>query len=51
MNASDLSDFELIRLLLGVFALVVFLCVPVCIRAWRLWHTKDPAANDPIARP
>jgi hypothetical protein len=47
----DISDSELIELLIAVGAVVTLFCLPACIRAWRLWHTKDPAANDPIARP
>ena len=47
----NLSDSELIQLLIGAFAVAVLLALPACLRAWRLWHTKDPAANDPIARP
>lgn len=46
-----LSDSELIDLLIIVVAVVALLCLPACIHAWRLWHTKGPAANDPIARP
>ena len=47
----DLTDSELIELLIAAVAVTALLCLPACIRAWRLWHTIDLAANDPIARP
>ena len=47
----DLSDSELIDMLVAGLIVVVLLCLPASIRAWRLWHTKDPAANDSIFRP
>jgi hypothetical protein len=47
----DLSDSELIELLIVAGAVMALFCLPACIRVWRLWHAKDPAENDPIARP
>jgi len=42
----NLSDSELIQLLIAFGIVAVLLGLPACIRVWKLWHTKDPAAND-----
>jgi hypothetical protein len=47
----DLADCDLILLLTAACAVPDLLCLPACFHAWTLCHTKDPAANDPIARP